>query len=73
MATSVTARRALEREPPVRRVQQWAPGYLRLCERRWRSASFFLVERRKGKPWMYGSIALAAALWTYAYVLIQYR
>src|SRR4029077_6051008 len=57
MATSITTRRGLEPEPPRRRAaDQQAPGY-RICERRWRSASFFLVERRKGKRWMYGSIA----------------
>ncbi len=73
MATSITTRRGLEPEPPRRRAaDQQAPGY-RICERRWRSASFFLVERRKGKRWMYGSIALAAALWAYAYMFIQYR
>jgi hypothetical protein len=46
---------------------------LRPHERRWRDASFFLVERRKGKTWMYGSIALAAALWGYIYLFVPYR
>ena len=74
MANSVTTRRALAREPSVPRAkEQRAPGYLRRCERRWRSASFFLVERRNGKLRMYGSIALAAALWAYVYLFIQFR
>jgi hypothetical protein len=73
MASSFTTRRALARAPSVPHVgAQRAPGYLRRCERRWRSASFFLVERRKGKLWMYGSIALAAALWAYVYLFIQF-
>jgi len=41
-------------------------------ERRWRDASIVLVERRKGKAWMYGSITLAAALWSYLYVLVRF-
>jgi hypothetical protein len=48
------------------------PGYVRRAERRWRSASFYLVERRKGKLWMYGSIALAIALWAYVYLFVQF-
>ena len=73
MANSVTTRRALAREAsvPGGRAPR-APGYLRRCERRWRSASFFLVERRKGKLRMYGSIALAAALWAYVYLFVQF-
>jgi hypothetical protein len=31
-------------------------------ERRWRNASFFLVERRKGRAQLYGSILLAVLL-----------
>jgi hypothetical protein len=33
-------------------------------ERRWRSAPFFIVERRNGDLWKYGSIALCIALLT---------
>jgi hypothetical protein len=32
-------------------------------ERRWRSASIILVERRRGRLYQYGSIAICAALW----------
>jgi hypothetical protein len=31
-------------------------------ERRWKDARFFLVERRKGNFWTYGSIALNVVL-----------
>jgi len=33
-----------------------------------RDASFFLVERRKGKGWMYASIAIAALLWGWLFL-----
>jgi hypothetical protein len=74
MATpTVTKRASLERvqRAPVVDVRQ-AAGY-RPHERRWRNASFYLVERRKGKVWMYGSIALAAALWAYIYFFVHFR
>jgi len=32
-------------------------------ERRWRDAGFFLLERRDGDVWRYGSIAVCVALW----------
>jgi len=35
----------------------------RLHERRWRDAGFFLIERRNGDLWKYGSILLGVALW----------
>lgn len=74
MATSTVTKRAslerAQRAPVV--APQHAPGY-RPHERRWRDASFFLVERRKGKAWMYGSIALAAALWAYIYFFAHFR
>jgi hypothetical protein len=38
-------------------------------ERRWRDASIFLVERRKGALWKYGSIVLCAALWVKVWLL----
>ena len=47
------------------------PGF-RLFERRLRDTSFYLVERRKGKVWMYGSISLAAALWGYIYLFVRF-
>jgi hypothetical protein len=47
------------------------PGF-RLFERRLRDTSFYLVERRKGKLWMYGSIALAAGLWGYIYLFVRF-
>jgi hypothetical protein len=74
MATStVTKRSSVERAQRTPVVgPQHAPGY-RPHERRWRNASFFLVERRKGKAWMYGSIALAAALWAYIYFFVHFR
>lgn len=64
--STMTTRRVSERKrvEARERARQAAPGY-RPYERRLRDASFFLVERRKGRSWMYGSIALAAALWTY--------
>jgi hypothetical protein len=34
----------------------------RAAERRWERALFYLVERRKGNLWMYGSIILNVAL-----------
>jgi hypothetical protein len=40
-------------------------------ERRWRSASIILVERRRGRLYQYGSIAICAALW--AQVLWMFR
>jgi hypothetical protein len=43
-----------------------------LFERRLRDTSFYLVERRKGKLWMYGSIALATSLWTYIYLFVRF-
>jgi hypothetical protein len=74
MATStVTKRASLEgaQRAPVVDMRQ-APGY-RPHERRWRNASFYLVERRRGKRYMYGSIALAAALWAYIYFFVHFR
>ncbi|MGE5169711.1 MAG: hypothetical protein ACM3JC_04980 [Rudaea sp.] len=74
MATpTITKRSSVERvqHAPLTREQR-APGY-RPHERRWRDAQFFLVERRRGKAWMYGSIALAAALWTYIYLFVHFR
>ena len=47
------------------------PGF-RKHERRWRNASFILVERRRGKLYMYGSIAVAAALWCYIYLSVRF-
>lgn len=47
------------------------PGF-RLFERRWRDSSFYLVERRKGKVWMYGSMLLAASLWGYIYLFVRF-
>ena len=47
------------------------PGF-RKHERRWRNASFILVERRRGKLYMYGSIALAAGLWSYIYLFLRF-
>ena len=63
---TMTTRRVSDRKQieARQRARQAAPGY-RLYERRLRDAPFFLVERRKGRSWMYGSIALAAALWSY--------
>ena len=36
----------------------------RMQERRWEDAEFFLVERRNGDLWKYGSILLCVALWS---------
>ena len=74
MSTPVPTRRGLADTPIVRPSRAApTPGYVRRWERRLRDAPFFLVERRKGKRWMYGSIALAAALWTYIYLFVQLR
>jgi hypothetical protein len=54
---------AAPRKPP--------PGF-RKHERRWRDASFILVERRRGKLYMYGSIAVATALWSYIYLFVRF-
>jgi len=35
----------------------------RKCERRWREAGFFLIERRAGGLRKHGTILLAVALW----------
>jgi hypothetical protein len=43
----------------------------RTHERRWDNARFFLVERRKGNRWKYGSITLAFLLMTTAGVLLK--
>lgn len=43
----------------------------RAHERRWRDASIFLVERRRGDLWKYGSIALCVALWAYVWLLFR--
>ena len=48
------------------------PAGFRLFERRWRNSSFYLVERRRGKLWMYGSMALAASLWGYIYLFVRF-
>ena len=39
------------------------PMKRRMQERRWEDAEFFLVERRNGDLWKYGSILLCVALW----------
>ena len=68
MASPTVTRRAATQG---RTDKQWqvkpAPGF-RLYERRLRDASFFLVERRKGKGWMYASIAIAALLWGWLFL-----
>lgn len=48
--------------------QKLAAG-TRSHERRWRDASIFLVERRKGALWKYGSIVLCVALWVEVWLL----
>jgi len=48
------------------------PAGFRLFERRWRNSSFYLVERRNGKLWMYGSVVLAASLWGYIYLFVRF-
>ena len=58
-----TQRRRATDKPP--------PGF-RKHERRWRDASFFLVERRRGRFYMYGSMGVAAALWTYIYLFVRF-
>ena len=57
---------------PGRRATDKAPPGFRTHERRWRDASFFLVERRRGKFYMYGSMGVAAALWTYIYLFVRF-
>ena len=57
---------------PGRRATDKAPPGVRTHERRWRDASFFLVERRRGKFYMYGSMGVAAALWTYIYLFVRF-
>ena len=59
------------RVPAPAAPQKLPPGF-RKHERRWRNASFVLVERRKGKRYMYGSIAIAAALWGYIYLFVRF-
>jgi hypothetical protein len=51
-------RRQKERRSPLDRRQLER----RQHERRWRDAPFFIVERRKGPFWKYGSTAVAIAL-----------
>ena len=63
-------RRPVRVAPPVP-PEKPPPGF-RKHERRWRDASFILVERRKGKLYMYGSIAFAAALWCYIYLFVRF-
>lgn len=72
MPTPVSSKSSLEhvQRAPTPIVRQ--PGY-RKHERRWRNATFILVERRKGKRWMYGSIALAGGLWAYIYFFVHFR
>jgi hypothetical protein len=72
MTTSVSSKSALEQGRRVPTLAKQQPGY-RAHERRWRDASFFLVERRKGKAWMYGSTVLAGALWTYIYFFVHFK
>lgn len=68
MASPTVTRRAATQG---RTDKQWqvkpAPGF-RLYERRLRDASFFVVERRRGKVWMYASIAIAALLWGWLFL-----
>jgi hypothetical protein len=72
MTSSISSKSSLERAQRAPTPVEQPPGY-RAHERRWRDASFFVVERRKGKAWMYGSIALAAALWAYIYLFVHFR
>jgi hypothetical protein len=60
------------RPTPQRRASDKLPPGFRKHERRWRDASFFLVERRRGRLYMYGSMGVAAALWTYIYLFVRF-
>jgi hypothetical protein len=40
-------------------------------ERRWRHAPIILVERRRGRAYQYGSIAVCAALWAQVFWLFR--
>ena len=71
MASPMPARRVLEPGQGERRGVEKRPAGFRLAERRWRNASFFLIERRKGKSWMYATIVLAAVLWAWAFLLFH--
>lgn len=74
MASPVPAQRpAIEPGQAERRAAKKLPAGFRLAERRWRDASFFLIERRKGKSWMYATIVLAAVLWVWALLLFHQR
>jgi len=46
------------------------PG-TRSHERRWRNASIFFVERRRGDFYKYGSIVLCVALWLQVWLLYR--
>ena len=72
MTSTVTTKSSLAPPRTTGRVARERMAGFRLYERRWRDASFILVERRKGKGWMYGSIALAAALWTYLLCFVKF-
>jgi hypothetical protein len=61
-------RRREERRKRERRQQE-----RRTHERRLRDASFFVIERRKGDLWKYGSIVLALGLFALVAWLIRVR
>ena len=72
MTTTTTTKSSLAQPRALRPIVPERMAGFRAHERRWRNASIILVERRKGKAWMYGSITLAAALWSYLYVLVRF-
>jgi len=65
-------RRQRERRQEERRQQEQAriQRGARKHERRWQTAQFYLVERRKGKLWQYGSISVAVSLLALSVVLL---
>lgn len=69
---SVIARYWPDKTAPAtsKRAGPSAPG-TRSHERRWRNASIFFVERRRGDFYKYGSIVLCAALWLQVWLLYR--
>jgi hypothetical protein len=61
----------LEGQEPSERAKDRRKQETRPHERRWHDAPIFLVERRQGKLWKYGSFALAVALMVTALLLLR--
>ena len=58
-------------QPKTAPITGKAAAGTRAHERRWRDASIFFIERRRGDVYKYGSIALCVALWVQVWVMFR--